>query len=110
MVSVPSDISASTSFAAPSPRAKADPQPQNDSFAAIEEAEWQDQREARMAQALTTLDPRSRDILQRRWLTDGEKAGLQQLADEYGVSAERIRQIEAAAMKKLRKVIEPAEA
>ena len=81
-----------------------------DDIGAIEEAEWQDQREARMAQALTTLDPRSRDILQRRWLTDGEKAGLQQLADEYGVSAERIRQIEAAAMKKLRKVIEPAEA
>ena len=48
---------------------------------------------------------------QRRWLSEDGKTGLQELADEYGVSAERIRQIEAAAMKKLRKVIEdPVEA
>ncbi|WP_043114896.1 RNA polymerase sigma factor RpoH [Solimonas soli] len=79
---------------------------EQDDIGAIEEAEWQDERETRMTRALTTLDPRSRDILQRRWLTEGEKTGLQELADEYGVSAERIRQIEAAAMKKLRKVIE----
>ncbi|MFT4046031.1 MAG: RNA polymerase sigma factor RpoH [Solimonas sp.] len=83
---------------------------EQDDVAAIEEAEWQDERESRMQRALTTLDPRSRDILQRRWLTEDEKTGLQELADEYGVSAERIRQIEAAAMKKLRKVIEPVEA
>jgi len=83
---------------------------ETDDISAIEEAEWQDERETRMARALTTLDARSRDILQRRWLTEGEKAGLQELADEYGVSAERIRQIEAAAMKKLRKAIEPVEA
>ncbi|WP_277817145.1 RNA polymerase sigma factor RpoH [Solimonas terrae] len=77
----------------------------------LEEAEWQDARETRMERALTTLDPRSRDILQRRWLNEDSKTGLQELADEYGVSAERIRQIEAAAMKKLRKVIEePVEA
>ena len=44
----------------------------------------------------------SRAIIQRRWLQDGEKATLQELADEYGVSAERIRQIEANAMKKMR--------
>ncbi len=48
------------------------------------------------------LDARSRDIIQRRWLVDGEKATLQELADEYGVSAERIRQIEANAFKKIR--------
>jgi RNA polymerase sigma-32 factor len=48
------------------------------------------------------LDDRSRDIIQRRWLRDGNKATLQELADEYGVSAERIRQIEANAMKKMR--------
>ncbi|MCX7060390.1 MAG: RNA polymerase sigma factor RpoH [Nevskia sp.] len=77
-----------------------------DQFAAIEEAEWQDARELRMKQALVSLDPRSRDILQRRWLADDAKAGLQELGDEYGVSAERIRQIEVAAMKKLRKAIE----
>jgi RNA polymerase sigma-32 factor len=77
-----------------------------DEIAAIEEAEYQHEREQKMHRALSTLDDRSRDILQRRWLTDGEKTGLQELADEYGVSAERIRQIEAAAMKKMRKAIE----
>ncbi|MBA4284973.1 MAG: RNA polymerase sigma factor RpoH [Xanthomonadaceae bacterium] len=80
-----------------------------DQFAAIEESEWQDAREERMKQALVSLDPRSRDILQRRWLADESKAGLQELGDEYGVSAERIRQIEVAAMKKLRKAIEVEE-
>jgi RNA polymerase sigma-32 factor len=79
---------------------------QNDSFAAIEEAEWQEEREAKMNEGMLTLNARERDIVSRRWLSDGEKAGLQELADEYGVSAERIRQIEAAAMKKLRKTIE----
>jgi len=78
----------------------------SDDIAAIEEDEWQEAREARMHSALGSLDDRSRDILQRRWLHEGEKAGLQELADEYGVSAERIRQIESAAMKKMRKVIE----
>ena len=75
-------------------------------IAAIEEAEWQDAREEKMRGALVLLNPRERDILSRRWLADGEKAGLQELGDEYGVSAERIRQIETAAMKKLRKSIE----
>ena len=48
------------------------------------------------------LDARSRDILQRRWLNDDSKSTLQELADEYNVSAERIRQIEKAAMNKLK--------
>ena len=52
--------------------------------------------------ALSHLDKRSRDIIQRRWLNDENKATLQDLADEYGVSAERIRQVEANAMKKMR--------
>jgi RNA polymerase sigma-32 factor len=81
----------------------------SDAFRAIEEAEWEEQREERMRTALAKLDPRARDILQRRWLNDEEKAGLQELGNEYGVSAERIRQIEAAAMKKLRKAIEAEE-
>ncbi|MEO8802773.1 MAG: RNA polymerase sigma factor RpoH [Rudaea sp.] len=51
---------------------------------------------------LAKLDPRSRDIIQRRWLGDENKATLQELADEYGVSAERIRQVEVNAMKKMR--------
>ncbi|WP_304439475.1 sigma factor-like helix-turn-helix DNA-binding protein, partial [Alcanivorax sp. HI0044] len=46
-------------------------------------------------------DDRSRDILERRWLAD-QKATLQELADEYSVSAERIRQLENNAIKKLR--------
>ena len=55
-----------------------------------------------LTDALGHLDARSRDIIQRRWLDDGNKATLQDLADEYGVSAERIRQVEANAMKKMR--------
>jgi RNA polymerase sigma-32 factor len=51
---------------------------------------------------LAKLDARSRDIITRRWLKDGDKATLQELADEYGVSAERIRQVEVNAMKKMR--------
>ena len=54
--------------------------------------------------ALDALDQRSRDILQRRWLNESKET-LHELADEYGVSAERIRQIEAAAMKKLRSAL-----
>ena len=61
----------------------------------------EESRRATMNIALTDLDERSRDIIQRRWLTD-DKATLQDLADEYGVSAERIRQVEANAMKKMR--------
>ena len=55
-----------------------------------------------LQRGMEKLDERSRDIIQRRWLIEGEKATLQDLADEYGVSAERIRQIEANAMKKMR--------
>lgn len=54
-----------------------------------------------LAQSMETLDDRSRTILERRWLAD-EKSTLHELADEFGVSAERIRQIEKAAMKKLK--------
>ena len=59
----------------------------------------------RLGKAVQTLDQRSRDILQRRWLAD-KKATLHELADEYGVSAERIRQLEKNAMSKLRAVME----
>jgi RNA polymerase sigma-32 factor len=55
------------------------------------------------------LDDRSRDILQRRWMTD-DKATLHELADKYGVSAERIRQIESNALGKLRGFMTPAAA
>ena len=63
-----------------------------------------------ISQALTVLDPRSRRIVEERWLkvNDDSSGGmtLHDLAAEYGVSAERIRQIEAAAMKKMRKALE----
>ena len=52
--------------------------------------------------ALEELDPRSRRIVEARWLQDERGATLHELAAEFGVSAERIRQIEAAAFKKLR--------
>ena len=78
----------------------------DDPSSELEREDWSERRETRMHNALEKLDNRSRDILQRRWLSDGSKAGLQELGDEYGVSAERIRQIESAAMKKLRKAIE----
>ena len=58
---------------------------------------------------MAQLDARSQDILRARWMTD-EKATLHELADEYGVSAERIRQIEANAIKKLRKLVVAEEA
>ena len=57
---------------------------------------------AQLAQGLAELDERSRDIITRRWLKPDDKSTLQDLADQYGVSAERIRQIESNAMKKLR--------
>ena len=59
-----------------------------------------------LKRALVKLDDRSRDIITRRWLAEDQEETLQQLADKYGVSAERIRQIEAKAMKQMRKEIE----
>lgn len=55
-----------------------------------------------LAAGLASLDERSREIIKRRWLDSDAKSTLQDLADEYGVSAERIRQIEVNAMKKLK--------
>ncbi|STX29833.1 RNA polymerase sigma-32 factor RpoH [Legionella beliardensis] len=56
--------------------------------------------------ALEQLDERSQDILQQRWLVDDSKATLHDLASKYGVSAERVRQLEKNAMKKLRRYLE----
>ena len=55
-----------------------------------------------LEKALTSLDPRSRRIIEARWLTENAAATLHDLATEFGVSAERIRQIEAKALRKLR--------
>jgi RNA polymerase sigma-32 factor len=59
-------------------------------------------QESGLKRALESLDERSRRIIERRWLAEGEEATLHELADEYGVSAERIRQIEAKAMQKMK--------
>jgi len=58
-----------------------------------------------LAQALAGLDDRSRRIIKARWLAESQPRTLHQLADEFGVSAERIRQIEAKAMQKMKKAM-----
>lgn len=65
-----------------------------------EDSDWRDQQSQALQRALETLDERSRDIVTRRWLGE-QKTSLQELADDYHVSAERIRQLEKNAMKKL---------
>jgi len=77
------------------------PAPNADPADAIEEDDWAANAHDRLDGALERLDPRSRDILTRRWLTEN-KATLHELAAEYNVSAERIRQIEANAIGKLK--------
>jgi RNA polymerase sigma-32 factor len=72
-----------------------------DPYDSVSDADQSDNQLETLSAALQKLDDRSRDIIQRRWLND-DKATLQDLADEYGVSAERIRQVEANAMKKMR--------
>jgi RNA polymerase sigma-32 factor len=71
----------------------------------IEEQDWQAGTHRRLRAALSALDERSREVLNRRWLAD-QKSTLQELAGEYGVSAERIRQIEGNALKKVRAEME----
>lgn len=67
----------------------------------LEEADWSDAANGSLYEALGALDERSRDILQQRWL-DEDRATLHDLAAKYGVSAERIRQLEKSAMNKLK--------
>ena len=67
-----------------------------------EREDEEDSKLALLREGLGELDDRSRDIVMRRWLDDDNKVTLQELADEYGVSAERIRQVEANALKKMR--------
>lgn len=71
----------------------------------VETKDWSDQGQQQLVQALASLDERSQDILQRRWLAE-KKTTLQDLAAKYQVSAERIRQLEQNALKKLKTAIE----
>ncbi len=77
------------------------PAPDSDPAKQVEAADFNNDATTRMAAALNVLDDRARRIIEARWLTD-TKMTLHQLADEYGVSAERIRQLEANAIKKMR--------
>jgi len=77
------------------------PSPDADPAVQIEAADFNDDATTRMAAALKILDERARHIIEARWLTDDKKT-LHELADVYGVSAERIRQLEANAIKKMR--------
>jgi len=77
------------------------PAPDADPADQVAEAEAAAATSHHLAHAIEALDARSRDIVRRRWV-EAQKATLHDLADEYGVSAERIRQIEAAALRKLR--------
>ncbi|PHQ13729.1 RNA polymerase sigma factor RpoH [Marinobacter profundi] len=67
----------------------------------LEQSDWTEDSNGRLMHALEELDERSQDILRARWLSES-KATLHELADKYGVSAERIRQLEKNAMKKIR--------
>ena len=69
---------------------------------AYERADGEDHQLALLREGMARLDARSRDIIKRRWLDADSKVTLQELADEYGVSAERIRQVEANALKKMK--------
>jgi RNA polymerase sigma-32 factor len=80
------------------PAADADPAEQ------VEAEEWNSSSSQNLSHAMERLDARSRAILQRRWMSN-DKATLHELADEYGVSAERIRQIEAVAISRLRSLL-----
>jgi RNA polymerase sigma-32 factor len=68
----------------------------------LEAADWESDSNEKLALAMAELDERSRDILQARWLNEDSKETLHELAARYGVSAERIRQLEQNAMKKLK--------
>ena len=68
----------------------------------VEQEQWQEHTQLRLLSAIKTLDERSQDIVRARWLDEENKTTLQELADKYQVSAERVRQLEANAMKKLR--------
>jgi RNA polymerase sigma-32 factor len=77
------------------------PSPDSDPAKLVETADFNNDATARMAAAIRTLDERSRHIIESRWLSE-DKLTLHELADQYGISAERVRQVEANAIKKLR--------
>ena len=75
--------------------------PEIDPATVVEESNFEQVQRQRLAAALKNLDGRSREIVQRRWLSE-KKATLHELADQFGISAERVRQLEQNALKKLK--------
>ena len=67
--------------------------------------QWEKRSNQRLLSAIKTLDERSQDILYSRWLDEDNKTTLQELADKYSVSAERVRQLEKNAMKKIQALL-----
>jgi RNA polymerase sigma-32 factor len=80
------------------------PAPDADPAETVADEEWDSRTSRNLTQALGSLDERSQQIVRRRWISE-PKATLHELAAEYGVSAERIRQIEVAAFGKLRHLL-----
>ena len=78
------------------------PTPDLDPSQTLEEKQLEKNQSEGLTAALLILDERSRAIIQARWLNEKDQSTLHELADQYGVSAERIRQIETQAMKKMR--------
>ncbi|WP_440876993.1 RNA polymerase sigma factor RpoH [Thalassotalea sp. PLHSN55] len=74
---------------------------QSDLATIVEDDNWENHANQRLTSALVDLDERSQDIIRTRWLTD-DKATLQELADKYQISAERVRQLEKNALTKLK--------
>jgi RNA polymerase sigma-32 factor len=101
---MPVDESAEESYVAPASYLQ---QHGADPAVLLENLDWEGHEQDLLSGALAKLDERSLDILSSRWLAD-EKATLHELAERYNVSAERIRQLEQNAMKKLRAAVELA--
>ena len=80
--------------------------PTHDPAQQLESNDWQQQRSEALIDSLKMLDDRSRDILMSRWMDEENKATLHELAAKYNISAERIRQLEKNAMKKIRNNLE----
>lgn len=70
----------------------------------VEDADWEENNNSALMEAMEDLDDRSRDIVQQRWLNE-QKATLHELAAEYNISAERVRQIEKNAMDKIKEAM-----
>lgn len=82
-------------------------QDKNSDFAnSIEEDNWDNRASDKLSEAMEWLDDRSQHIIRARWLNEDNKTTLQELANEYGITPERVRQLEKNAMKKLRVAIE----